>query len=150
MFPATLGEALVKLGDLSRWKQSLAGFGKGVLDAGPLWAHPVLLAAALAIALQFVPAAERRARLWLSIPIAATLAAEFGLFLITTADLAWHLSTSVVRLLAQVWPALLWLLFSMLRAPEEYFATPREPVAAPASRARPTKKAARLDKPRRV
>jgi hypothetical protein len=43
---------------------------------------------------------------------------------VTTADLAWHVSSSVNRLLAQAWPCLIWLLFSMLRTPEEYFRTP--------------------------
>jgi hypothetical protein len=126
VIPATFGEALGKLAEASRWWQSLAGLGKGVLDAGPWWAHPVALVAALALALRLVPAAERRARAWLAIPIGATLAAAYGLYVVTTADLAWHLASSVERLLAQVWPSLLWLVFSMFRAPEEQLPDPGE------------------------
>jgi len=86
------------------------------------------LVAALAIVLRFVPAAEQRARGWLWIPIAATLAAEYGLFLVTTADLNWHINTSINRLVAQVWPSLLWLVFLTLRAPEDYFGAPEAAV----------------------
>jgi hypothetical protein len=129
MFPATAGEALAKVADFSRWWQAFLGFGKAFVEAGAPWAHPVLLAAALALVLRFIPGAERRARLWLAIPTAITLAAEYGLYLITAANIDWHISTSATRLLAQLWPSLLWLLFSMLRTPEEHFA-PRTPVLA--------------------
>lgn len=127
MFPATAGEALAKLADPSRWWQAFLGFGKALVEAGTPWAHPVLLAAALAIVLRFIPKEERRARWWLAVPIGVTLAAEYGLYLITTANIDWHISTSATRLLAQIWPSLLWLLFSTLRTPEEYF-QPKEPV----------------------
>ena len=127
MFPSTAGEAFGKLADVSRWWQAFLGFGKAFLDAGTPWAHPALLAIALALVLRLVPREERRGHWWLGLPIAVTLAAEYGLYLITTADLDWHINTSVTRLWAQVWPSLLWLLFSVLRAPEDYFA-PREPV----------------------
>jgi len=133
MFPSTLGGMAAKLADFSRWWQAFLGFGKAVVDAGPVWAHPVLLVVALAVVLRMIPPQERRTRLWLAVPIAVTLAAEYGLYLITTADLDWHISTSVSSLLAQVWPSLLWLLLSVLRTPEEYFEAP-EPVAVPQGR----------------
>ncbi len=120
IFPSTMGEALTKIAGAGRWWQAALGFGKAVFDAGSLWAHPVVLAAVLAFALRFVPKPERVGRLWLWIPIAVTAAAEYGLYLITTADLDWHISTSVSRLVAQLWPALIWLFFLMLRPPEEY------------------------------
>jgi hypothetical protein len=144
VIPATVGEALAKIADLSRWWQALVGFGAGVVGDGPAWAHPVILAAALAITLRFVPASETRARVWLGIPAAATLAAEYGLFLVTTADLKWHLSTSMDRLLAQMWPSLIWLLFSTLRAPESYFRGPElaaVPVMEPRSISRKKRRA---------
>jgi hypothetical protein len=135
MFPSTAGEALAKLADVSRWWQAFLGFGKAALDAGPLWAHPILLAAALAAVLRFLPSGERRQRLWWAVPIAGVLAAEYGLYLITTADLTWHINTSVERLLAQLWPSLLWLLFSMLCAPEQYYSA-AVPQAVPVDRNR--------------
>jgi len=129
VFPSTVGEAMAKIAGAGRWWQAALGFGKAVYDAGNLWTHPVLLAALLAIAFGFVPAKERRARLWLVIPIAATAAAEYGLYLVTTADLNWHISTSVSRLVAQLWPSLIWFFFLMLREPEELIAPQLEPVA---------------------
>ena len=121
MFPATLAEALAKIADPSRWVQSFVGFAKAVGYAGPWWGHPLVLVLALILALGFVPAQERRQRIWLGIPIAVTLAAEFGLYLVTTADLAWHIATSATRLVLQVWPSLLWFVFSLLRTPEQYY-----------------------------
>ncbi len=129
MFPKTAGEALEKIAGAGRWWQAGLGFGKAIFDAGSPWTHPVLLAALLAIALRFVPASERRRLGWLLIPVGATAAAEYGLYLITTANLDWHISTSVSRLVAQLWPSLLWLFFMLLRAPEEAF--PQAPAAEP-------------------
>jgi hypothetical protein len=87
----------------------------------------VLLAAVLAFALGWVPAAERRRRRWLWIPVAVTAVAEYGLYLITESDLNWHISTSVSRLVAQLWPSLIWLVFMMLRTPEEFAEAPAAP-----------------------
>lgn len=127
MFPGTLGEAVSKAADPARWMQVLGGFGGAVMDAGPWWAHPVVFAAAVILAAGFPPREELRRRLWLGAPLAAVFAAEFGVYLITTSDLAWHLSTSVTRLFLPLWPALVWLLFSAVRAPAE--APPSAPAA---------------------
>jgi hypothetical protein len=135
--PGTIGAALAKISDASRWWQALVGFAGAILGAGPLWAHPLILVAALAIVLRLIPAAVRRARGWLWIPIAVTLAAEYGLYLVTTADINWHISTSVNRLVAQVWPSLLWLAFLMLRPPEDYFVAQAAVVKSSPKRKRP-------------
>jgi hypothetical protein len=132
VFPNTIGEMLAKLAMPGRWWQALLGFAKAIIDAGDPWAHPVILGAALALTLGFIAGAERR-KLWpLWIPVAATAAAEYGLYLITTADLDWHISTSVSRLLAQLWPPLIWLVLSMTHTPEEYFPAPEVPMPAAA------------------
>jgi hypothetical protein len=78
-----------------------------------------------------------RGRMWLLIPIGATAAAEYGTYLLTTADLDWHISTSVSRLVAQLWPSLIWLFFLTLRAPEATL--PLKPALAPAGGAPGTK-----------
>ena len=122
MFPRTAAEAMAKVAGAGRWWQAALGFGRAIFDAGSPWTHPVLLAAVLAAALRFVSSAERRGRLWLWIPVAATAAAEYSLYLITTSNLDWHISTTVNRLLAQLWPSLIWLFFLLLRAPEDAFA----------------------------
>jgi hypothetical protein len=133
VFPHSVGEAMGKIAGAGRWWQAALGFAKAGYDAGNWWTHPVLLALLLAIALRFVPPAEVRQRMWLLIPIGATAAAEYGLYLVTTADLNWHISTSVSRLVAQLWPSLLWLFFMLLRAPEDAF--PLRPAPAPAGAA---------------
>jgi hypothetical protein len=92
----------------------------------------VILGTALALTLGFVARPERRKQWPLWIPVAATAAAEYGLYLVTTADLDWHISTSVSRLLAQLWPPLIWLVLSMVHTPEEYFAVREAPVPAAA------------------
>jgi hypothetical protein len=129
LIPSTSGGISGKLLDPARWWHIFLGFGQALLGAGQWWAHPVILVAALAVALRLLPAAERRARLWLWIPIAATLAAEFGIYLLTPADLDWQVRGSASRLLAQVWPSLIWLVFLMLRSPEEYYPA-HQPVQA--------------------
>ena len=134
MFPSTLGEAVEKIAGPGRWWQAALGFGKAAFEAGSFWSHPVLLALVLAIALRFVPALERRGRLWLWIPVGATAVAEYCVYLITTADLDWHISTSVSRLLAQLWPSLIWLFFMLLRAPEDAFGSVQPAEAAVSSR----------------
>jgi hypothetical protein len=132
VFPNTIGEMLAKLAIPGRWWQALLGFGKAIIDAGDPWAHPVILGTALALTLGFVARPERRKQWPLWIPVAATAAAEYGLYLVTTADLDWHISTSVSRLLAQLWPPLIWLVLSMVHTPEEYFAVREAPVPATA------------------
>jgi hypothetical protein len=123
MFPTTGAETTAKLADAGRWGQAALGFGKAILDAGNPWTHPVLLAVILAAGLGVVAAGERRGRLWLWIPVGATISAEYALYLITTSNLDWHISTTVNRLVAQLWPSLIWLFFLLLRAPEDAFAS---------------------------
>jgi hypothetical protein len=133
MFPQTMAEFVDKVTGAGRWWQAALGFGKAVYDAGSLWTHPVLLLAVLAFALRFVTSAERRNLPWLAVPVAVTIAAEYGLYLITTINMDWHISTSVSRLLAQVWPSLLWLFFLALREPEEAYPLVADPISSPAA-----------------
>jgi hypothetical protein len=141
VFPQTIGEAVAKIAGPGRWWQAALGFGKAIWEAGSGLTHPVLLAIVLALALQFVPAAERKRRTWLWIPIAATAAAEYGLYLVTEANLDWHLSTSVSRLVAQLWPSLIWLFFLTLRTPEEYFEGAPMPAPTPGVKRQTAKRA---------
>jgi hypothetical protein len=129
--PHNLSAAMLQITQAGRWWQAALGFGKAVYDAGAVISHPVLLSAVLAVALRFVPAEERLKRMWLWIPIGVTAAAEYGLYLVTEANLDWHISTSVSRLVAQLWPSLIWLFFWMLRTPEELVAATPTPAPAP-------------------
>jgi hypothetical protein len=122
--PSTVAAALANFLTAGRWWQAGLGFGKAVFEAGAWWSHPVLLGAVLALALRFVPAQERRARLWLWVPVAATVAVEYLQYLITDVDLHWQIEGSANRLIAQLWPSLIWLFFLMLRAPEDLAEVP--------------------------
>ena len=104
--PATLSEAVAKLADLGRWGQVSGSYARNLLDLGHPWAHPLLLAAALALVLRFT-AFERRTLAALLLMPLGLLAADFVVLLLTTADLAWHLSTATNRLFLQVFPAFL-------------------------------------------
>ena len=130
MFPQTMAETIEKVTGAGRWWQAALGFGKAIFDAGNGWTHPVLLMAVLAFALRFVASGERRKGWWLVVPVAVTAAAEYALYLVTTINMDWHISTSVSRLLAQLWPSLLWLFFMTLRAPEEAYPLIAKPLSA--------------------
>jgi hypothetical protein len=123
VFPSTVGETVLKLLTPGRWWQALLGFGKAVVDAGDPWGHPVLLGLALVLMLRFMPASERKRARLLWVPVVVTALAEYGLYLVTTADLTWHIASSVERLLAQLWPPLIWLVLSSVYPPEHYFAS---------------------------
>ena len=117
LFPKTLHEAFSKATDPSRWMQILASFIQSIWQMGIPWAHPVLLVAIVAFALGLAPRTLRRKQLWLAIPVVGLLAADFAAYLLTTADLNWQLSTSNVRLIVQVWPAVLLLAFLVIAPP---------------------------------
>ncbi len=132
VLPKSFGEAVAKLGNGGRWGQVIGSFLRNLWDLGVWWAHPILLLALLALVLGFVRKQEARSRLWLLLPVAGLLAADVGVYLTTTADLGWHLATSNSRLLVQVWPAVLFVFFLLVRPP----VTPEpEPVAVAAGEA---------------
>jgi hypothetical protein len=150
IFPATAGEAMAKAGDPSRWLEIGVAFGKSVWQMGTPWTHPVLLVAVLAVAAGVAGREELRRRAWLALPVVALLAADFGVYLVTTADLTWHLGTSNIRLLVQVWPALLLVAFLLIEPPSTRDREPPKLVGKPAGRTpgKPRKRArARADQP---
>jgi len=53
------------------------------------------------------------------ITLCIMFAGYFGIYLISPHDLHWHLSTSLYRLLLQLWPAFLLLYFLIVKTPEE-------------------------------
>jgi len=139
VFPKTFGEAAGKMLDLSRWIQITESFIQSIWQMGTPWLHPLLLAIILAAALGIEPATRLRRQIWLAVPVIGLLAADFLAYLISTADLSWHLGTSNLRVIVQVWPA--WLLFTFLviKPPSLQEASPREtqrPVRGKAERKR--------------
>jgi hypothetical protein len=117
VLPKTAGEAVTKLGDWGRWGQVFGSLARNLWDLGVWWAHPILLLGVLALVLGFVRKQEARSRLWLLVPVAGLLAADVGVYLTTTADLNWHLATSNSRLFVQIWPAVLFIFFLLIRPP---------------------------------
>lgn len=53
------------------------------------------------------------------ITLCLMIAGYFGIYVITPHDLYWHLSTSLYRLLLQLWPGFILLYFIIVKAPEE-------------------------------
>lgn len=106
LFPATAAEALAKMADPARWIMVGRAWARTVWEISPWWAHPMLLLALWAWAAGLAGRQQRKEAWVLALP-AAMLAADFLVYLITVADLRWHLDTSCNRLWLQVWPALL-------------------------------------------
>ena len=115
LFPSTIAESVSKILEPARWGQILASFAARIGEIGPVWAHPLVLLVILAFTVGFVSNAPPR--LWIAVPLAGMLAADFAVYLLTTSDLAWHLSTSNARLITQVWPGILFAFFLMLNPP---------------------------------
>jgi hypothetical protein len=139
----SFSQALGKLGDPGRYAQIAKTFLSEGLHFGNGLTHPVVLLAILAAGLRFGVAREQRR--WIvvaGLTLLLMLAVYFGAYLITTADLEWQLSTSAGRLLAQVWPSTLLLVFVILRRPEDTAAVQGEQ-SQRSSRKKPKKEKAR-------
>jgi len=106
LFPATVAQAASKLADPQRWWLIVQSYARTFWDLGFWWAHPVALAVIWIWAAGPAGPAHRRQMAVGLIP-AAMLAADFLVYLLTVADLRWHLSTSVNRLWLEMWPSLL-------------------------------------------
>jgi len=117
MFPATAGQAIHMIADVSRWSEIVASFARNFWELGFPWAHPFLLMAVVAWAFGF--AADARSRLWLFIAPVGMLAADFAIYLITMSGLTWHLGTSNNRVIVQVWPALVLAFVLTMRTPAD-------------------------------
>ncbi len=135
LFPATLGGWIEKLTDPGRWALIASFYARSAWELGFWWAQPLVLALLWLGAVGRAESSQRRAAWVGAIPI-AMLAAGFMVYLVTVADLRWHLSTSCNRLWLQMWPSLLFALFLAAR-PYALQA------AAPASRPDPKRKRSR-------
>jgi len=111
-----------KITAFSRYWQIAAAFASGFWNLHVDWYHPLLPLIALAVVLK----ADSQWKRNLAFPgalFAAMLAGFFGIFVITSADLTWHLNTALNRLIVQVWPLLLLSTFVCLRTPESTLVT---------------------------
>jgi hypothetical protein len=109
-----------KLGDAQRYSQIAKALAAQAVDLGQWWSHPLLLIAILAVALRFRIDKQFAAELRIAAStLLALFASYIAAYLVTPSGLDWHLKTSLSRLYAQPWPAFLFLVFLVLRAPEE-------------------------------
>ena len=131
MFPQSAAQAGKMIVDPSRWAKIIASFAHNIWSLGTPWAHPILLLAILGFAFGFLP--RQSWKWWLALAPLALIAADFGIYLMSMADLDWHLGTSNSRLILQVWPAFLFTYFLILRAP---IAAVEEPKSAKKKRSR--------------
>ncbi len=129
-----------KLTNPARYQMILASSFDGLLELGRGPSHPLLILAALALALRFVPPGARRPAAACGAVVAVMLAVYWGVYLVTPNDLTWLLNTSLVRLYVQLLPGLLLAAFLALRAPAEPAAAEPEPQAPRRSRKRKPRK----------
>ena len=116
-----------------RFWQILSAFITEFSAMGFGWYHPILPLLALAIGLSFER--ERRKDLFLAAAIPCTmLVGYFGIYLISPFPMKWHLSSSLNRLLVQVWPSII------LAVVVSFSRLERAVIQAPAAPAKPRKK----------
>jgi hypothetical protein len=123
----TPAQAFGKIVDPARHLAICGQFIKGAYQAGFAVTHPVLIFAIAAFILKLRPKAEWRAPRMAIVMAAGMAAAYYSVFLLSTYDLDWHLSTATPRLIAQIAPLLLLTAFLLLKRPEDYIAV--EPAA---------------------
>ena len=59
----------------------------------------------------------RCAQLTIAVPLIAMLAGYYGAYVVTPLDLKWQIENSLNRLLVQVWPATVFVVFSLAARP---------------------------------
>lgn len=115
--PSTLAGVLEKLSEPARWWVPIAGY------AQKEWLIPLVCVAVAAWTLR-VNRQEGLARArWLALPLVVLLMAGYAAFLLTTSDQKWHVNTAASRLIAQLWPATLFVAMWAMGRPEDFAET---------------------------
>jgi hypothetical protein len=119
--PSILGNSMhlliPKLVDLSRYGQIVGAFGHEFAGMAFGWYHPLLTLLVLAAVLRF-DREHRYDLLFCSAICGSLMLGYFATYIITPYELAWHLQSSMGRLLMQLWPCLVLAAFVGLRTPE--------------------------------
>ena len=118
--PVTMGSAVHKIVDASRYVQILAVLWTGMVALGTGIAHPAVCLAVLALCLG-APRERLRCPIVLSACglVVAISATYFFSYVVTPLDLAWHLGTSAGRLMVQLLPSAIFLVLAVCRSAEE-------------------------------
>jgi hypothetical protein len=111
---------LHKLIEWPRYWQILKAFGHESLRFGnwPIEVTPILAFYSLLLGIE-VEQRRRRSTIISMGTLGLTLAGYFGVYLTTRYDLAWHLQSSLQRVLLQLWPSAVFLFFLLVRTPEQ-------------------------------
>lgn len=122
---STQAEMLARVTDFARAGEIAAAFVRGILELGRLFERAPLLLSVPVLLLLYPWVVTRRpslrrdsAALAVLALVGGVLAGYAGVYLVTPKQLDWQLTTSLSRLLLQIWPAALfgWLL--LVPAPE--------------------------------
>jgi hypothetical protein len=106
---------LARLSDPSRYGQVLAAFFYGLLAFDRWQVYPLLLATYIGLTGITSRPAHRFAGLTILAVVLTMLCGYFCVYLTTPHDLQWHLRTALHRLLLQIWPATLSMVFLLVR-----------------------------------
>jgi hypothetical protein len=127
LFTGGLSRVMITLADLSRYGTILKALGRQAINFGNWPASLPIGLALYAIIVgrrpHCIPAKETST---IAIIILLQLVGYMAIYLITPYDLAWHLNTSLARLILQIFPTALFLLFSNLNDPETIFSASLE------------------------
>jgi hypothetical protein len=113
-------QVLHKLTETSRYWIIVKALIARALELGTWWAHPLVLLVILAVSLRFsIDERQKQGVIlgWLTLTL--LFFAYCGVYQITPLDLRFHLSSSLIRLYAQMWPCFLFLVFLILGRPED-------------------------------
>jgi len=103
--------------DIQRWWTITRNFFIYTFRYGDWPVSIVIVLVIYAILIGF-DSSEWRRQTWLLLVILGQLAGYFAVYLITPHDLAWHITTSMDRLISHLLPMVIFWLFIALRSPE--------------------------------
>ena len=105
----------IKILDFSRYFKVLKAFGRQIFEFGGgfLGIVPLLALYSLLVGIK-IDKKDRNMIAVSLVTLSLILVGLFGVYITTPYDLTWHLSTSLERLLLQLWPSFLFVYFMMI------------------------------------
>lgn len=106
----TLSQVPQKILALNRYEETIEAFGVQALTFGEWLVHPGAVVLAYAVAFGFAFRERVQETLMIASTLCLMLVVFFAVYITTPHELAWHLDSSLNRLLLQLWPASILLL----------------------------------------
>jgi hypothetical protein len=103
--------------DVQRWWTIARNFSLYIFRYGD-WPVSIVIVLGIYVILMGFDGSEWHRQIWLLLAILGQLAGYFFVYLITPHDLAWHITTSMDRLISHLLPMVIFWLFIALRLPE--------------------------------